>query len=201
MGIPALPSIWLCWAARVQYSVMAVVLAGGRSSRMGQDKATLYSPKLQATLIEQSKQLLSQLDDCHVVINSNTYPEAVKDIVLDCGPLSGIHAVLSHAQQHSDIQGFLFIPVDMPNLTAMSLHSLIQFAQQQGCAAYLTNSFLPCYLPAKANLLTTVNRQLHSKDWSIRQLLTLLAARSMPLPDASQLVNINDPTDWQQHCL
>ena len=182
------------------HSLMAVVLAGGKSSRMGQDKASLYSPKLQRTLIEQSIKILSQLTNCEVVISSNTFPGAIKDLVPDCGPLSGIHGVLSCFQEQSHIQGLLFIPVDMPNLSVEKLQSLVVIAQQNNCATFISNSFLPCYLPLNNKVLRIVSQQLESNDWSIRRLLDKLAARGVPLQDTEQLVNINNPSDWQQHC-
>jgi molybdopterin-guanine dinucleotide biosynthesis protein A len=199
----------------MQASLMAVVLAGGKSSRMGQDKATRYSPKLQATLIGQSVSLLSKLDDCDVVISSNTYVNAIKDIIPDCGPLSGIHAVFSAKQSHSRLlekkhqqagsqnlsQGFLFIPVDMPKLSVTLLEALILFGQQNHCATYPNNSFLPCYVPAKAELLSLLSQLLQGNDWSVRCLLEQLDARSMPWHEDKQLVNINNPHDWQQHCI
>ncbi|WP_340678682.1 molybdenum cofactor guanylyltransferase [Paraglaciecola sp.] len=191
----------------MQASLMAVILAGGKSSRMGQDKATRYSPKLQATLIEQSLSLLSQLDDCDVVISSNTYVNGIKDIIPDCGPLSGIHAVFSSKQSHSRLleqkhsRGFLFIPVDMPKLSVTLLEALILFAQQNHCATYPNNSFLPCYVPAKAELLSVLSQLLQGTDWSVRYLLEQLDARSMPWHEEKQLVNINNPHDWQQHCI
>jgi len=184
----------------VPHSFLAVVLAGGKSSRMGQDKASLYSPKLQRTLIEQSVKILSQLNDCKVVISSNVYPGAIKDLIPDCGPLSGIHGLLSYAQEQSHIHGLLFIPVDMPNLAAKQLQSLVLFAQQNDSAAFITKSFLPCYLPLNNKVLSIVSEQLESNDWSIRRLLDKLAARSLTLQDTEQLININNPRDWQQHC-
>ena len=182
------------------HSLMAVVLAGGKSSRMGRDKASLYSPKLQRTLIEQSIKILSQLTNCEVVISSNVYPGALNDLIPDCGPLSGIHAALVKAQGQSQIRGLLFIPVDMPNLTAQQLRSLFLFGQQNHCATYITNSFLPCYLPLTNKVQSIVSEQLESNDWSIRRLLDKLAAKSLTLQDTEQLVNINNPSDWQQHC-
>ncbi|KXI27731.1 molybdenum cofactor guanylyltransferase [Paraglaciecola hydrolytica] len=185
-------------------ALIAVVLAGGKSSRMGQDKSMLYSSKLQASLLQQSISLLTQLAHCEVVISSNTYAGGVKDIIPECGPLSGIHAVLNQAGLQP-VNGYLFIPVDMPKLSLRLLESLLLFGEQQQCAAYANNSFLPCYLPVdhhKQNkLLTVLNQQLQSKDWSVRRLLAHLGARSMPWQDDEQLVNINNPQDWQQHCV
>ena len=183
----------------MQASVVAVVLAGGKSSRMGQDKAALYSRVLQTTLLEHSLTCLAQLDDCEVVISSNTHPAGIKDVVAQCGPLSGMHAVTTHYQAAPPGSGYLFIAVDMPNLAPATLTALLQFAQQNQCAAYFNASFLPCFLPAKPKLSNIIEQQLQHQDRSIRALLARCGARSMLLHDQTQLININHPHDWQQY--
>ena len=181
-------------------SVVAVVLAGGKSSRMGQDKAALYSPKLQNTLLEQCLDAVMRLDDCEVLISSNTHPQGIKDQVAECGPLSGIHAITTLYHAHPPAIGYLFIAVDMPNLAQPTLEALLQFGQQNHSAAYINNSYLPCFLPANPQLTRLVNQQLRSQDWSLRALLANCGAKSMSWQDTQQLVNINEPQDWQQYC-
>ena len=184
----------------MQASVIAVVLAGGKSARMGQDKAALYSPALQTTLLDQSLNCLAQLADCEVVISSNTHPEGIKDVIAQRGPLSGMHAVTKRYQAAPPASGYLFIPVDMPNLRPATLSALLQFAQQNQCAAYFNTSFLPCFLPAEPKLSNIIEQQLQHQDWSIRALLTRCGARSMLWHEQTQLININHPQDWQRYC-
>jgi molybdopterin-guanine dinucleotide biosynthesis protein A len=78
-----------------------VILTGGRSTRMGTDKALLQLDK--QTILENSVRKLKPFfpeilivgghPDRHAVLGARTVP----DIYPDCGPLGGIHAALCHA--------------------------------------------------------------------------------------------------------
>ena len=75
-----------------------IILAGGKSSRMGQDKGlTDFRGK---PLIQYSIDILKQFTD-QILISSNNpeyirfgYP-LISDIYQDCGPIGGLHATLS----------------------------------------------------------------------------------------------------------
>lgn len=101
-----------------------VILAGGKSSRFGQDKALfLYQGKPLATYAIETLRPL-----CQQVLISTNHPEkfaftmltTIEDRVRDCGPLSGIHSGLHHAL-HSEI---LFLGCDMP-LVPVELMNLL----------------------------------------------------------------------------
>ncbi len=75
----------------------AVIIAGGKSSRMGQDKALMRFRG--RTIIEHSLSLLSPLFS-RVAVNTNRTEEfdflnvqTFPDIIPDAGPLGGIRAV------------------------------------------------------------------------------------------------------------
>lgn len=112
--------------------VSAVIMAGGKSSRMGTDKALLsFNDK---TLLQH---VISQVEACEVdqiVINRNTddathfYNSASKqpssfiaDLIPNKGPLSGIHAALQSNQTPT-----LFLPVDQPMLSIATINRLIR---------------------------------------------------------------------------
>lgn len=199
------PNIWRCWVvsgelAKMTFPVVAAVLAGGKSTRMGQDKASLYSPKWQMTLLEQSLQRLNQLKTCRVVVSSNHYAGGIHDRISACGPLSGMHAVVA---EHADleVEGYLFVPVDMPQLTVDLLQTLLDFAREHQVACSPQHTVLPCYIPAAPDLLECITTQLQGTDWSVHRLLKHLKAKTMSWQDVTQLVNVNRPTDWQQYCV
>ncbi len=114
--------------------VSGYVLAGGRSSRMGQDKALL---KLAGKpLVEHAVIKLQRICSQVAVLSSNPemqqFAPVVRDLHPDCGPMSGLEAALAHASRDWS----LVLPVDVPFLpTAMLYHwvqaTLVQ-AQQHG---------------------------------------------------------------------
>jgi molybdopterin-guanine dinucleotide biosynthesis protein A len=95
----------------------AFVLAGGKSSRMGRDKAALLLNG--RTLLQHALATLREItSDVSILGSPQTYGDqgapVIADIIPDCGPLGGIHAALT--QTRSDFN--LIIAVDTPFLSA-----------------------------------------------------------------------------------
>jgi molybdopterin-guanine dinucleotide biosynthesis protein A len=109
--------------APVPAEVGGYVLAGGKSSRMGRDKALIElagSPLLRHAV----KKLQRVCMDVRV-LGANpaftAYAPIVPDLHPDCGPLGGIEAALIH----SVFDWNLFLPVDMPFLPSAFLHNWV----------------------------------------------------------------------------
>src|SRR5262245_52595098 len=88
-------------------STNGFVLAGGKSRRMGRDKALL--PWGKVSLLEHMTQLLSTVAGRVQVVGRAELP----DIVSGKGPLGGILTAL----EATDRDANLFVAVDLPNLT------------------------------------------------------------------------------------
>jgi len=103
--------------------VTIFVLAGGKSTRMGSDKAFVEFEG--RTLLARSLDLARSVSaDVRIVGNREKFaPFAplVEDIFRDCGPLGGIHAALRVSQ--GDIN--LMLAVDMPFISQKFLEYLI----------------------------------------------------------------------------
>ena len=103
--------------------VSAFVLAGGKSSRMGQDKALL---KLNGrTLLERALELAKGVSREVCVVGSRekfaAFAPVIEDVFQDQGPLAGIHAALKSSS--TDLN--LVLAVDLPSLEPSFLHYLI----------------------------------------------------------------------------
>lgn len=94
----------------------AVILAGGKSTRMGFDKQFLMINNKR--LIDNlSKKLRKIFDEIIVVTNKSEYylgfsDKVIEDIIVGKGPLSGIHAGLKSASSRY----VYFLACDMPNI-------------------------------------------------------------------------------------
>jgi molybdenum cofactor guanylyltransferase len=109
--------------APVPAEVGGYVLAGGKSSRMGRDKALIElagSP----LLCHAVKKLRRVCMDVRV-LGANpaftAYAPIVPDLHPDCGPLGGMEAALVH----SVFDWNLFLPVDMPFLPSAFLNNWV----------------------------------------------------------------------------
>jgi molybdopterin-guanine dinucleotide biosynthesis protein A len=108
-------------------NLSAVVLAGGKSSRMGRDKARLEIGG-QPSLARQI-QLVKEIGAGEVFISGRAgenYEEfgcpVLSDRFRDAGPLAGIERALATAS----LSRLLVVAVDMPNLTPDIFHQLIE---------------------------------------------------------------------------
>ncbi|MFK0571799.1 molybdenum cofactor guanylyltransferase [Endozoicomonas sp.] len=186
-----------------------LVLAGGRSSRMGQDKSRLswYGRPLYQHMIS----LLTSAGIDHVLVSGSGFAkgkadsgstlgaeflvESIGDIFPDRGPLSGLHATV---QQLHDGDRLLVIPVDMPLVPAEAIRRLCD--QQQACCFEGFN--LPVVLPVSSNLRQVIERAIQSdnpKDYALWRLYQQLGGQTIPLPPAmaDYFDNANTPEDWR----
>ena len=108
-------------------SVGVAILAGGKSRRMGEDKASLRLQ--QKPMISHVLDRVSPIGAHDIVIVSNT-PEkydkfgvrSIADSVPDCGPIGGILSAFEHTKQDN----LIIVGCDMPLLIPDVLNLLIQ---------------------------------------------------------------------------
>jgi molybdopterin-guanine dinucleotide biosynthesis protein A len=113
--------------------VAAFILAGGKSTRMGTDKAFVdYEGR---TLLARALDLArSVTPDVRIVGSSKKFAPfapVVEDIYRDCGPLGGIHAALRASSSELNVM----LAVDTPFVSEAFLQYLISQAQSAPEAA------------------------------------------------------------------
>ena len=104
--------------------ISGYVLAGGRSSRMGQDKALLELAG--KPLVEHAVIKLRRICAQVAVLSSRgelaRFAPVVGDLHPGCGPMSGLDAALAHASHDWS----LVVPVDVPFVPTSMLYSWAQ---------------------------------------------------------------------------
>ena len=176
----------------------ALILAGGRSRRMGRDKAMLSIDG--RPLLHYQMALMRRLGASSVKVSGN-YPDyqGVPDQRADLGPLGGLYS----AWPSPDEQNWLVLPVDMPRVGGDQLYPLL---------AQLTTSPAACYqdhaLPLALRLNTAVHRLIRqlvedessASQRSLKQLHSGAGGATLALPAgfAAALINCNTPAQWQQ---
>ncbi len=164
-------------------NIAGVVLAGGRSSRMGQDKAMLdYNDK---PLLEHMVTLLKQtgVNDVYVSGDFEGY-NCVPDSAPHEGPARAMCDVLMSLKMYD---GVLFVPVDMPFLTPEILSILLLLPN----SAFFKDHPLPAFVKPS---------HLGVKASSVRDLLKKRNAASIFLPQAFEvcMLNVNTPEEWKK---
>jgi molybdopterin-guanine dinucleotide biosynthesis protein A len=106
--------------------VTAFILAGGKSTRMGVDKAfvQLDGRTLLARALELARGLVSDVRIVGDVAKFGKFGPVVEDIFQNCGPLGGIHAGLRASA--TDLN--LILAVDVPFVPAQCLGYMMEQA-------------------------------------------------------------------------
>lgn len=164
-------------------SLTGIVLAGGKSSRMGTDKAHLNWHG--DTLLNHMLARLRASGAEHLLISGDQpgYP-CITDSTPFAGPGCALQNVLSRLPSSS--AGALIVPVDMPLLPVAALRELSRYPE----GAYFSGHPLPAYLP---NIIP--NRKV-DRVYAIH---TALGTQAIDLPHQwqSYMQNINTPEQWQ----
>ena len=171
-----------------------VVLAGGRSSRMGQDKARLAWRG--QPLLTHACATLAAAGAAAVVV-SGDYPEwgGLADTTPGLGPLGGVARVFEALPDGA----LLLMPVDMPLLTP-SLLRVLASHDTAACAAY-RDYILPLRVRVDAGSRAVLAQLLADPEGrrSLRALHEALGGEFLELPSGwrAELVNCNTPDEWQ----
>ncbi len=204
----------------VNKTLIGLVLAGGQSRRMGQDKALMRYQG--STLIEKASSLLKAAGCDEVLISRNAAGFLV-DIIEDAGPLGGVHAAiddLCNANNGSDsLIELLVLPVDMPQMTPQLLKLLVSAGRESQRSVYVKNRFLPFYLPVSQDIAARLTHYL--VDQNKRRVVGFLdsvdavaleeanlectksangeqgkQSEKITLVDEAYWLNVNTPGDW-----
>ena len=167
--------------------VLGAILAGGRSTRFGSDKA-LATLDGRALIDRVADALGPQVDALVVVGRSHRGMADVADRpAADLGPLGGIAGALHHAATHGFSQ-VLTVPCDAPFLPAGVRDRL----SDAGPAAYLADLPVVGWWPASA--MATLDRLLaEGGSRSVRAFGDRIGATAVA--GSSGITNINTPDD------
>src|SRR6266849_386371 len=171
------------------------ILAGGRSTRMGSDKALLDWHG--RPLLSHMAALLRQATNDVQVVGRDPLP----DHLPGRGPLSGIATALTISSTESN----LILPVDLPLLTKDFLTYLRLAAEQskRPLLACKIRSHFPLCLGIRRTLLPDIQRRLSSGELSVRAMIEDSNAQIISESqlrergfESSIFRNLNTPEDY-----
>ena len=184
-------------------TISAVLLAGGESSRMGQDKSIISFRG--EPLWKRQLDLLRRIQPKEILVSARTDPSwrpADTTFIADqqpaCGPLGGIAAALSRiATDH-----LLVLAIDVPFIRESYLLELCQRIKAgQGVVPTIENRAEPLVAIYPRESAFEFNRALSGRDFSLQSLIRKLVALSklcpvVVLPEELPLFrNLNEPRD------
>ncbi|AWB68335.1 hypothetical protein C2869_18825 [Saccharobesus litoralis] len=180
----------------VKFSV--VILAGGQSRRMQQDKAELKLPRRHGepsqSLLELMTSIARQSGADNIIVNRNK-PGFVQDEYKMQGPLAGIHAGLKACETGETI---VFVPVDMPLLNVDMFHELVLAEQKFQMPVYFQEQMLPLAIHNKPEYMNYLAQVFASQtNNSVRAFLKHIQAKPITTEYPEKLISTNTPEQWQ----
>jgi molybdopterin-guanine dinucleotide biosynthesis protein A len=176
------------------------LLAGGRSSRMGRDKAllTLGGEPLIKIGLEKLRVVCSEVAIAGGTEDLARFGRVVPDGRLDCGPLGGIVSSL----EQSLFEWNLFLPVDTPFVPVTCLKSLLSMAAgSQGVCVMATAGGEPQPLCAvySRKALEVLRRELDEGRWKITQAIEAAGVvKVVEFENAEWFANLNTPEEFAE---
>ncbi|MDR0490090.1 MAG: molybdenum cofactor guanylyltransferase [Oscillospiraceae bacterium] len=182
----------------------AVILAGGKSRRMGRDKLLLEIDGL--TLIQSAAARFEmEFEELYLsVADAEKYPEIAARRVIDihsgAGPLSGLHAALATIP----CDGVFLVAADLPYSSPPAARRIVELCgEKEACVIKLPDGRLePLFGYYKKSLLHICEDAISSGDYRMSELLCRADARFIGsemlggLWCEELLYNVNYPKDY-----
>ena len=188
--------------------VTGVLLAGGKSRRMGEDKRFILVG--QRTLFERSCAVLCGLFEQVCVVIAQDTPKlqaevpVVRDLIPDCGSLGGLYTGLRLAKT----QHIFLAACDMPFLNPDVIRHMVQLKDSADIViSQWATRLQPTHavygrdcLPVIEEMINHHNRKIHSMIDHPALRVRLIAEREIRHIDheGRSLFNINTPSDLEQ---
>ncbi len=184
-----------------------IILAGGKSSRMGRDKGLceFNGRALVSYAIETLKPLCGRM-----IISANHFPEkyeqygieVIGDEIKNIGPMGGIYTCL----KRSTTQHNLVLSCDTPFVGTILLKHLLDEVKNEQVVAPAHHTFLiePLSAYYATNILDNLTQAINNNDYKLINLFktvrfkSVLMDKLVPFRTEHSFLNINKPEDLEK---
>ncbi len=172
---------------------IGVVLAGGRSSRMGRDKALLEIDA--KSMIERSVDVLKETTVKKVVVSRNDWASShMADIIPNKGPLSGIHSIAIRFPNNN----LVVLPVDLPLIDSHTIQQLMNCGEEALKNVRFKGDNLPLFICNTPAFRKTIDYILKcTQCFSVGHLCSHFPLIELINNTNSSMFNTNTPAQWR----
>lgn len=182
----------------MEMQVNTIILSGGKSKRMGIDKALLFykGKSFLEHLIEVSKSISqNQIIVSNELKHQIEGVEWVNDIYKDIGPLGGLYSGL----KHSDTDWNFVLSCDTPFLKTENLNDLKQQISKQVKAIFYASENKTHFLIGlyHKSILPYIEQQIQEQQYSLKALFEKIEHQCIPVhqKESVNFTNINTLSD------
>jgi len=189
--------------------IAIVILAGGKSSRMGRDKLALEY-KGQTLLASVVSRFENEFNNVYLsVADEDKYPEINLPRVVDgfpgCGPMSGLNAAFTALDSAGSLEGVFLVAADLPFASPPVARRLIELCgDSEACVIRRDDGKLePLFGYYRSSLALRCETALKSGNFKMTALLSEATTRFVStdelgaLWDERLVVNLNFPKDYE----
>lgn len=183
-------------------SLTGIVLAGGRSTRMGQDKASL--PFGNETMLERAVRMVGEVADEVLVVGkvASGFSRTIPDPIEHLGPLAGIAAGL--AASTTDLN--LIVACDMPLIKPAVLRRLVELRGDADiCVAEIEGRASPLCAVYRTSVASAAQALLASGERRVMRLLDQVQTKRVDAavfrdldPHLESFTSCNTPEELRQ---
>lgn len=182
--------------------LLGVILSGGKSSRMGEDKGLIkYKDK---PMVEYSIDLLKPICD-EIVISTNSLDyidfgfQTIPDLIPNIGPIGGIFSVMNMLKADY----YLFVSCDMPNLSISVAEELVELKTKAEIIVprHSEGKQEPLFAVYSFSVLEQIKKQIEKENYKLMDLLKVCNTDFYDVPNkllqvnSRMFENINTPKD------
>jgi molybdopterin-guanine dinucleotide biosynthesis protein A len=178
----------------------AVIFAGGKSSRMGEDKALLPFKKFN-TLTEYQYHKLSKLFDKVSISSKENKFDFKANLIFDTlnisSPLVGIISIF----ETLDVEEVFILSVDTPFVDASIIDTLFIQAEHNNADAIVAQTadgVQPLCGIYRKSILTPAKKQLDLNNHKLQYLLKSIHTTYVSFKETTLFLNLNYPDEYQE---
>jgi molybdopterin-guanine dinucleotide biosynthesis protein A len=183
----------------IKKNITGIVLAGGKSSRMGTDKGVmeLNGKKVIQYVLDA---LVPIVDDILIIANNDHYDNfaypVYKDIIKDCGPMGGIYTGLINSTTMKNI----VVSCDIPFITSpMLLHIISESGNYEITVPKHDGRLEPLCAVYTKQCTGKFKELLEKKVWKMQEALNYFKTQQLNISDTKEMarnfININTPEE------
>jgi len=180
-------------------SAPAIIFAGGKSSRMGKDKALLPFGSY-ATLTEfQHARLSTLFQKVYISAKTNKFHftcNVIKDTREESSPLVGIVSIFETLK----VEEFFILSVDVPFVEKDTIEKIFKHTQSSYdvIVAQSPSGIQPLCGLYRKSILPLARKQLERHNHKLHDLLNMANTLRVPFDEDEPFTNLNHPKEYQK---